>query len=133
MNKHSKQKQLLKQRANGGCLGLGGKGRWRRSAQWGPRFCCCCFLTKSRPTLCDPVGCCPPGSSVHGILQARILEWVAISSPGGPPHPRIKPASPAWQADSLPLSHLGSPSLSLGGGRSPRGAVVKGAQRCACA
>jgi len=31
-------------------------------------------------TLCDPVDCSPPGSSVHGILQARILEWVAISS-----------------------------------------------------
>ena len=30
-------------------------------------------------TLCDPVACTPPGSSVHGILQARILEWVAIS------------------------------------------------------
>ena len=31
------------------------------------------------PTLCDPVDCSPPGSSLHGILQARILEWVAIS------------------------------------------------------
>ena len=34
---------------------------------------------QSCPTLCDPVDCSPPGSSVHGILQARILEWVAIS------------------------------------------------------
>ena len=34
---------------------------------------------KSCLTLCDPVDCSPPGSSVHGILQARILEWVAIS------------------------------------------------------
>ena len=34
---------------------------------------------KSCPTLCDPVDCSPSGSSVHGILQARILEWVAIS------------------------------------------------------
>ena len=32
------------------------------------------------PTLCDPVNCSPPGSSVHGILQARILEWVAKSA-----------------------------------------------------
>ena len=31
------------------------------------------------PTLCDSMGCSPPGSSVHGILQARILEWVVIS------------------------------------------------------
>ena len=30
------------------------------------------------PTLCDPMDCSPPGSSVHGILQARTLEWVAI-------------------------------------------------------
>ena len=36
-------------------------------------------VAQSCPTLCDPVGCSPPGSSVHGILQARILEWVAIS------------------------------------------------------
>ena len=34
---------------------------------------------QSSPTLCDPVDCSPPGSSIHGILQVRILEWVAIS------------------------------------------------------
>ena len=37
-------------------------------------------ITQSCPTLCDPVDCSLPGSFVHGILQARILEWVAISS-----------------------------------------------------
>ena len=43
-------------------------------------ICCCCYLVaKSCPTFCDPTDCSPPGSSVHGILQARILEWVAIS------------------------------------------------------
>ena len=36
-------------------------------------------VAQSSPTLCDPVDCSPPGSSIHGILQARILEWVAIS------------------------------------------------------
>ena len=36
-------------------------------------------VAQSCPTLCDPMDCSPPGSSVHGILQARILEWVAIS------------------------------------------------------
>ena len=42
-------------------------------------LCCCSFLVaKSCPTLCDPMDCSPPGSSVHGILQARTLEWVAI-------------------------------------------------------
>ena len=37
---------------------------------------------ESHPTFCDPMGCSPPGSSVHGILQARILEWVATLSSG---------------------------------------------------
>ena len=37
------------------------------------------LVTQSCPTLCDPVDCSPPGSSVHGILQTRILKWVAIS------------------------------------------------------
>ena len=36
-------------------------------------------VSQSCPTLCDPMDCSPPGSSVHGISQARILEWVAIS------------------------------------------------------
>ena len=40
------------------------------------------------PTLCDPLHCGPPGSSVHGILQARILEWVAISYSRGSLQPR---------------------------------------------
>ena len=38
--------------------------------------------------------CSPPGSSVHGILQARVLEWVAMPSSGDLPNPGIKPASP---------------------------------------
>ena len=60
--------------------------------------------------LCDPVDCSPPGSSVHGILQARVLEWVAIfPSPGDLSNPGIELASTALQADSLPLSHQGSP------------------------
>ena len=40
---------------------------------------CCFSVAQSCPTLCDPVDCSPPGSSVHGISQAKILEWVAIS------------------------------------------------------
>ena len=41
--------------------------------------CCSCFVVKVYLTLCDPMDCSLPGASVHGILQARILEWVAIS------------------------------------------------------
>ena len=39
-----------------------------------------CSVAQSCPTLCDPMDCSPPGSSVHGILQSRILEWVAMPS-----------------------------------------------------
>ena len=45
--------------------------------------------------------CSPPGSSVHGIRQARILEWLAFYSPGSLPDPRIEPGSPVLQVDSL--------------------------------
>ena len=53
------------------------------------------------------MGCSPPGSSVHGILQARILELVAISFSRDLPDPGIKPVSPALQADSLPAEPPG--------------------------
>ena len=42
-------------------------------------FLLCCLFAKSYPPLCDPMDCSPPGSSVHGISQTRILEWVVIS------------------------------------------------------
>ena len=41
---------------------------------------CMCLVAQLCPTLCDPMDCSPPASSVHGILQARILEWVAMPS-----------------------------------------------------
>ena len=60
------------------------------------------LLAQSCPTLCDPTDCSLPGSSVHGILQARILEWVAIPFSRGYSYPGLKPRSPALKADSLP-------------------------------
>ena len=69
-----------------------------------------CLVIQSCPTLCNPMDCRLPDSYVSGIFQARILEWVAIS------FSRDLPAQgsnlrllylPHWQADSLPLSHLG--------------------------
>ena len=47
-----------------------------------------CEVAQSCSTLCDPMDCSPSGSSVHGILQARILEWVAISFSRGSSQPR---------------------------------------------
>ena len=54
------------------------------------------------------VDCGLPGSSVPGIFRARTLEGAAVPPPGDFPNPGIEPMSPAGQADSLPLSHLGS-------------------------
>ena len=67
---------------------------------------------QSCSTICNPMDCSPSGSSVHGILQARILEWVAMPAPGDLPIPGIKPAfssSSALQADSLPTEPPGKP------------------------
>ena len=61
-----------------------------------------------------PMDCSPPGSFVHGVLQARILKWVAIRFSRGSCQPRdwtcVLPL-PQWQLDSLPLHHLGTPHL----------------------
>ena len=64
-------------------------------------------------SLCDPMDCSLPGSSAHGILQARILEWVGIPSPGDLPDTGMEPGSPAMQADSLPLSYQAFPISEL--------------------
>ena len=50
---------------------------------WFGHPCCCYLVTKLRPTLFDPMDYSPPDSSVHGISQAKTLEWVAISYSGG--------------------------------------------------
>ena len=55
-------------------------------------------------TLCDPLDGSPPGPLVPGILQARILECVAIPFTGDLPNPGIELRSPALRADSLPLA-----------------------------
>ena len=49
------------------------------------------------PTLCNPMDYSPPGSSVHGISQARKLEWVPMIPPGDLPNPGVQPATPALQ------------------------------------
>ena len=75
-----------------------------------------CVPVQSYLTLCDPMDCSPPGSSVHGILQASILEWVAIS------YSRVIFPTQGWnlrllrllhwKANSLPLAPPGKPHLS---------------------
>ena len=76
----------------GSCLWYSGHSM---NATW---ICVCvCLIAQSCLTLCDPLDCSPPGISVRGILQARILEWVAVSSSRGSSQPR----------DGTPVTCLG--------------------------
>ena len=68
------------------------------------------LVAQSCPTLCNPMDCCPPGSSVHGIIQARILAWVSMPFSRGSSWPKV------WTWVSFisrkilyHLSHQGSP------------------------
>ena len=67
-------------------------------------------VAHSCPTLRDPMDYSSPGSSAHGIFQARMLEWVAIPSPGDLPNLGIGPRSPTLQADSLLFRSPGKPN-----------------------
>ena len=66
-----------------------------------------CAKSFQLSALCDPMDCSLPGSSVHRILQARILEWVAISFSRASSQPQEFHLM-HWQTDSLSLSHPGS-------------------------
>ena len=70
------------------------------------------LVVQSCLILCDPMDCSPPGSSVPGILQARILIPYSFPPVGDLPTPGIKPRSPALQADSLPAELPGKPKTS---------------------
>ena len=75
-------------------------------------FCFLCVYVCVGVTLCDPVDCNPPGSSLHGILQARILEWIAISfSRGIFPTQGLNPGLLHCRQMLYPLSHQGSPGV----------------------
>ena len=68
------------------------------------------LVAQSCPTLCDPMDCSPPGSSVHGILQARILEWLATpSSRGSSSTQGSNPGFLHCRQILYHLSHQGSP------------------------
>ena len=71
---------------------------------WMPLYSMKLKVAQSCPTLCDPMD-----YTVHGILQARILEWVAFSFTRGSPNPGIEPRSPTLQTDSLPAEPQGKP------------------------
>ena len=74
-----------------------------------------CPVTQLCLTLCDPLDCSPPGTAVHGILQARMLEWVAIPFSRGSLQPRdqtrVSCVSCIGRQILYPLSYLGSHSV----------------------
>ena len=78
-------------------------------------LCCCCYccsVAKSCHTVCYPMDGSPPGSSVHGILQARILEWGAIAFSRGSSRPRDRTQVSHIAGILYQLSHQGSPQIS---------------------
>ena len=74
---------------------------------------CKVLLTQLCPTLCVPMDCSPPGSSLCGILQTRILERVSAPFSRDLPDPGIEPESPTLQTDPLPSEPPGKPPLPL--------------------
>ena len=78
---------------------------------------CACVCAPSCPTLGNPIDCSPPGSSVHGIFQARILKWVAISFSRGSSWPRnrtsVSCVSCIDRCVLYQLSHQGSPHMTV--------------------
>ena len=81
------------------------------------KLCVLAKLLQSFPILCNSMDCSPPGSSVHGILQARILEWVAMpSSRGSSPTQGLNLSLLCflhWQLGSLPLVSSGRPTKTI--------------------
>ena len=82
------------------------------------------IVTQSCLTLCGHIDCSPPGSSVHGIFQARILEWVAIFCSRGSSQIRTEPASlvfPALVGGFFTSAPPGKPTIERVTGRKARG------------
>ena len=96
---------------------------------------CCCLVPKLCPTVCDPKDYSPPGPSVLGFPRQEYWSGLPFPSPGDLSNPGIKPASSAWQEDSSPLSHVGSPTdYSQGGtgGGNPHPPAIPGAHCFPC-
>ena len=104
--------QLLQENVRGfllpALLPRGAGAGWRERSSY--CVCVCVCVCNSHVRLCDPMDCSQPGSSVHGILQARILEWVAISFSRASSQPRDRTHSFLLCGRILScLSHQGSP------------------------
>ena len=69
----------------------------------------CVLVAKLYPTLCDPMDCSPPGSSVHGFSRQKYWSGLLFPSSGDLPNPGIEPRSPTLQTDSLPTEPPAKP------------------------
>ena len=87
------------------CLNMGALPPWGQTWKQGGFSGVLCLVAQSCPTLCSPMDCSPPGSSVHGVLQARILEWVALPSSRGSSRILQGSALPSRESN-LRLQHL---------------------------
>ena len=74
---------------------------------------CVCESISHILLFCNPMDCSLPGSSVHGVLQARILEWVAVSFSRGSSPSKYQTQVSALQADSFPYEPPGKPSVQM--------------------
>ena len=74
-------------------------------------ICCRGSVARSYPALCDPMAYSPPGSSVHGISQARIPHWVATSFSRDLPNPGIKHTSPTLAGGFFTTEPPGKPNI----------------------
>ena len=87
---------------------------WEPAAQLRVTLCCAASAAQSCLTLCDSTDCSPPGSSVHGVSQARIPEWVSMPFSKGSSHPGSEPESAlsaALRANSLPTESSEKPRI----------------------
>ena len=73
----------------------------------------CVLVAQSCLTLCDPIDYSLPGSSVHGIFQARMLEWWPFPSPGDLADPGVEPSSPALAGRFFTAEPPGKPNSCL--------------------
>ena len=76
-----------------------------------PPLLVCVLVIQACLTLWDPMECSPSGSSVHGILQARILEWAAIPFSRGSPDPGMEPATPSLAGRFFITEPPGKPTI----------------------
>ena len=83
------------------------------TAKWFSYAHMCVCSAQSCPTLCNPMDCSPPGSPVHGIFQARILEWVAISFSRGSFQPRDWTCSSCVSCNDRQILYHLSPSVQI--------------------